>query len=263
MTGVLRAAKAEWTKLRTVRGTAWLTLALVVCTVAVGAAVTASLDTRFCDTGCDQDNTRLSLSGVYLGQLAVVVFGVLAVTNEYATGMARTTLMTNPRRVTVFAARAAVVTATVLGGGLLGVLGSLGAARLILPGHGFTAANGYPPPSLADEPTLRAAVGTLLYFALVALLSLGVGTAVRDTAGAISILLGLLYAFPLIGAFINDPHWQERLQKLSPMTAGLAVQATKHLDALPIGPWAGLGVIAGYAAVALAAGAAAFVIRDG
>jgi hypothetical protein len=39
--------------------------------------------------------------------------------------------------------------------------------------------------------------------------------------------------------------------------------ATRRLDALPIGPWAGLGVLAAYAAVALAAGAAVFMVRDG
>jgi hypothetical protein len=69
-----------------------------------------------------------------------------------------TTLAAMPRRSVVLAAKA--------------VLGSLLAGRLILPGNGFTVAHGYPPLSLADGPTLRAATGSVLYLALVALLSL-------------------------------------------------------------------------------------------
>ena len=44
------------------------------------------------------------------------------------------------------------------------------AGRLILPGNGFTGAHGYLTLSLAHEPTLRAAVGSVIYLALIALL---------------------------------------------------------------------------------------------
>lgn len=261
---MMRAWHAEWTKLRTVRSTAWLMLALAASTVAVGVAVTLGSRTTGCPGGgCDTDAVKLSLSGVYLGQLAVVVFAGLAVTNEYGSGLIRTTLAANPRRAVVLAAKTAVATAIVLGGGALGVLGSLAAARVILPRHGFTAADGYPSLSLTDGPSLRAACGTVVYLCLVAILSLGVGAAARDTAAAISIVSSLLLVPPIFEAFVTEPHWRQWIEKYSPMTAGLAVQATKRLDALPIGPWAGLGVLAAYAAAALAAGAAAFMIRDG
>jgi ABC-2 type transport system permease protein len=46
------------------------------------------------------------------------------------------------------------------------------------------------------------------------------------------------------------------------MEAGLAIQATRGLDDLAIGPWAGLAVLAGYSAATLAAGAALFLGRD-
>jgi hypothetical protein len=46
------------------------------------------------------------------------------------------------------------------------------------------------------------------------------------------------------------------------MTAGLAIQATKGLDQLPIRPWAGLGVLAAYAGAAMLLGAALFKLRD-
>jgi ABC-2 type transport system permease protein len=46
------------------------------------------------------------------------------------------------------------------------------------------------------------------------------------------------------------------------MTAGLAVQATTGLGRLPIGPWAGLGVLSAWAAAALGAGGLVLLGRD-
>jgi ABC-2 type transport system permease protein len=46
------------------------------------------------------------------------------------------------------------------------------------------------------------------------------------------------------------------------MNAGLAVQSTTGLDALPIGPWAGLGVLAVWAAAALSLGGLLLCRRD-
>jgi ABC-2 type transport system permease protein len=136
------------------------------------------------------------------------------------------------------------------------------AGRLILPGHGFTAAHGYPPLSLGDGPVLRAAAGSVLYLALIALLSLGVATAVRDTAVAIGVVLGLLYVFPIITAAVRAPGWHRHLEQIAPMTAGLAIQDTTGLRSLPISPWAGLGVLAAWAAAALLAGGLLIRLRD-
>ena len=96
--------------------------------------------------------------------------------------MIRTTLTAMPHRVTVLGAKAAILTGLVLAAGTIAVLGSVLTGRLILPGHGFTAARGFPPLSLGDGPVLRAAAGSVLYLALIALLSLGTATAVRDPA---------------------------------------------------------------------------------
>ena len=117
--------------------------------------------------------------------------------------------------------------------GTVAVLGSLLAGRLILPGHGFTAAHGYPPLSLADGPTLRAAAGSVLYLALVALLSLGLATVVRDPRPPSAIVLALLYLFPILAGVVSDPTWQRRLHQAGPSEAGLAIQATTGLHDLP------------------------------
>jgi ABC-2 type transport system permease protein len=140
-----------------------------------------------CDAaGCHDDTTKLSLTGVYLGQVLVVILAVLVISGEYTSGMIRTTLAAMPRRITVLAAKAATLTGIVAASGTVAVLGSMLAGRLILPGHGFTAL------SLADEPTLRAAVRSILYLTLIALLSLGVATIVREAATSIGVVLGLL-----------------------------------------------------------------------
>jgi len=259
-TGLRDALHAEWTKLRTAPGTFWLVFAVVALTVAVSSAAAAAA--RCPATGCGQDPTKVSLTGIYLGQVAVAMVAVLAMSSEYSSGMIRTTLAAMPHRITVLAAKAALLTGLMLAAGALAVLGSLLAGRLILPGHGFTVAHGFAALSLADGPVLRAAAGSVLYLALIALLSLGAATAVRDSAVAIGLVLGLLYLFPIVAGVISDPHLQRHLQQIAPMTAGLEIQATTGLRSLPISPWAGLGVLAAWAGAALLAGGLLLRLRD-
>ncbi|WP_214410213.1 ABC transporter permease [Sphaerisporangium fuscum] len=252
--------RAEWTKLRTLAGAFWLPLAVVALTVAVSAAASATVHCR--PDSCDIDAPKLGLMGVQAGQALVAILAVLVVTGEYGTGMIRATLAAMPRRGAVLAAKAAVVSGVTLAAAIPAVLGSLLAGRLILPGNGFTPEHGYPPLSLTDGPTLRAAAGSVLYLVLIALIGLGVATAVRDSATSVGVVLGLLYAMSALPFLIHDPDWQPLLWRLSPMNAGLSVQATTHLSELPITPWAGLGVVAAWAAAALAGGGLLLRLRD-
>jgi ABC-2 type transport system permease protein len=253
---------AEWTKLRTVSGTAWLLAGAVTATFAVSAAAVAATKCT-AGLGCPADTTKLSLTGVYLGQAVVAILAVLAISNEYSTGMVRVTLAAMPRRQIVLAAKAVIVGALVLVAGAVAIAASLLAGRLLLPGNGFTAAHGYAALSLAHGPTLRAACGSVLYLALVALLSLGIATAVRDPAVSIGLSLGVLYLPPiLIALTVTNPVWLHRLQRYTPMTAGLTIQNTTGLHSLPITPWAGLGVLALWAAAALLIGGFLLRARD-
>ena len=254
------ALHAEWTKQRTVAVTGWLLAAAAVLTGAISAGAAAAA--RCPAAGCAGDPARIGLSGVAFGQAAVAILAVLAISGEYTSGMIRTTLTAMPRRTTVLAAKAIVVAALALVAGAVGVLGSLLAGRLLLPGHGFTAAHGFAPLSLADGPVLRAAAGSVLYLVLIGLLSLGVATMVREPAVAIGVVLALLFLFPIIAHVALSQQWQRHLEQAGPMTAGLAIQATTGLPALPIQPWAGLGVLAAWAAAALLAGALVLRLRD-
>jgi ABC-2 type transport system permease protein len=257
---VSAALRAEWTKLRTSPGTAWLLLAVVAVTVAVSAAAAASA--RCPAAGCGEDPGKISLTGVDLGQAAVAIVAVLAVGTEYSTGMIRTTLAAMPGRVRLLAAKAAVVTALILAAGALAAAGSLLAGWLILPGHGFTRAHGFAPLTLANGPVLRATAGSVLYLALIGLLSLGAATAVRDSAVAIGIVLGLLYLVPIVAAVVTNATVQRHLLQAAPMTSGLDIQATTGLRTLPLSPWQGLAVLAAWAAGALLAGGLLLRLRD-
>ncbi|MEN3306215.1 MAG: type transport system permease protein [Micromonosporaceae bacterium] len=254
------ALHAEWTKLRTAPGTVWLLLGVVAATVAVSVMATAAVA---CPAGgCALDPAKVSLTGIQLGQAVVAIVAVLAIGGEYGTGMIRVTLTAVPRRTHVLAAKAAVVTALVVPAATLAVLACLLAGRLILPGHGVTAGHGYPPLSLGDGPVLRAAAGSVLYLALIALLSFGIAAAVRDSAAAIGIVLGVCYVLPILTQVVADPHWRRHLQQIGPVSAGLAIQATTELPSLPISPWAGLGVLAAWAAAALLTGGLLLRLRD-
>jgi ABC-2 type transport system permease protein len=254
------ALHAEWTKLRTLTSTCGLLLAAAALTAAVSAAAAAA--TRCPSGGCADDPAKISLTGIYLGQAVIAVLAVTAVSGEYATGMIRLTLTATPRRLTVLTARAAVVAGLTLAAGAIAVLGSLLAGRLILPGHGISPGRGYPAISPGDGAVLRAAFGSVLYLALIALLSLGIATALREAAVAIGAVLGLLYLVPIIAFAVGNANLSRLLQQIGPMTAGLAIQATTGLGTLPIGPWAGLGVLAAWAAGALLLGGLLLRVRD-
>ena len=252
---MMRYLHAEWTKLRTLPSTGRLLLALVAVTVAVSVA--AATVVSCASAGCGYDPAKISLFGIQAGQAVVAVLAVGAISGEFGTGLIRTTLAAMPNRIAVLAVKAVLLTGLTLAAGGLAVLGSALAGQRILLGNGF------PPALLAfDGPMVRAAVGSVLYLALVALLSLGIATAVRDSAAAIGVVLGLLYLFPAVILMIPDPDLATLLWQISPTTAGLAIQATTQLSGLPLSPWAGLGVLAAWAGAALVTGGLLLRARD-
>jgi ABC-2 type transport system permease protein len=253
-----QALRAEWTKFRTVAGPAWLLAGIVAVTVAVGVAAASAA--RCQSARCGIDPATVSFTGIYPGQAVAAVAGVLAIGNEYSTGMIQLSLTAMPRRLTWFCAKAGVLTAPVLTTAALAVAGAALAGRLILPGHGLTPAHGYA--SLTSATDIRAAAGAVLYLTLIALLSLGLAAAVRDSAAAIGLVLGVLYLFPIAAAVISNPPLTRHLDQIGPLPAGLDAQATTGLNNLPLTPWQGLGVVALWTAGALLLGALVLKFRD-
>jgi ABC-2 type transport system permease protein len=83
--------------------------------------------------------------------------------------------------------------------------------------------------------------------AALALLSLGAGVLARHAAGAISGVLGLLFA-PWIVSVMLPEHIARKIQEATPL-AGLGA----HEPGAPIGAWTGVGVTAAWVAAALLA----------
>jgi len=251
--GPARAMRAEWTKFWSARGTRWTAFLLLFVTVGMTALLASASHTDATQAGQgDDDVVANSLSGVRIGLLVAITLGVLIATSEYTTGLIRTTFAAIPARWTVLLAKVAVVGVVTAVVGLVASLVSFLVAQPVIQRNGYVAP-AYPPPSLATEPVLRAVIGSGLFLAALALLSLGVGVILRSTAAAITTLVAVTFV-PLIIAEPGSPLLPAEVglwvRRLGPM-AGLAIQQTRERPDTAIGPWAGLAVLCAYAVVVL------------
>ena len=250
------ALRSELTKIRSVRSTCWALAAAVLVTVLTGALVCAfTLGVSSGPRSSYYDPTYLSLVGLILGQLVIAVPGALTITSEYATGMIRTSLAVQPRRGTLFAAKAAACTLVSLAAGLMAAFTSFLLGQAILARRDLGAALGQP-------HVLRAVAGAGLYLCVSALLAFGLGALLRYTAGAVAAAAATLFVSVAMSSFLPDS-WQASVGRWIPFNAGSQVWSTVgDPSAHMFSPWAGFAVFTGYAAVAVAAGLAAFLRRD-
>jgi ABC-type transport system involved in multi-copper enzyme maturation permease subunit len=196
------------------------------------------------------------LVGAIPGLIVLIVVATLFVTSEYRRGLIHITLTASPRRGRVLAAKASVVGSVAFAAGLVGTA----LAEVIV--HHILIANGNYLLPVSGPTEARVIVGTALVLAVAAVLALALGTAFRRGAVAVVTTIVLL-VLPLILVYTlpaGDSNW---LMRLTP-TAGFAVQGTQPSSPLvanaytvkngyfPLAPWAGLAVLCGYAAIALA-----------
>ena len=87
-------------------------------------SVVVALASTYASAGAGQDLPRLSLTGIYIGQAIIAIAAVQTMAGEYSTGMILLTLTATPRRATVLAVKAAVLSALVLAAGTVAVLGA-------------------------------------------------------------------------------------------------------------------------------------------
>ena len=245
--------RMEWRKLRSVRST-WWTLAvfaagMVGLAILIGLKAPAHPDPSY-------DPTEDGFAGLAIGQLALGILGVLALSTEFTSGSIRATFAAVPRRGWVLAAKAAVITALTLGAGEVLAFASFAAgqaaARAAVPHAGLHAALGQP-------GVLRAVLMAGAYPALIALIGLGLAALIRHTAGAISAMVGVVFVLPLILLPLGQ---QNAAMKFLPeMIAENSLTAVKPV-AHSLSAGAGLAMLCLYAAVALAAGGWALARRD-
>ncbi|MDF2741333.1 MAG: putative transporter transrane protein [Actinomycetia bacterium] len=252
MTGHYRfahAARMEWIKLRSLRST-WWTLAV---TVAAAAAIAVAVGVNTEDATADLTNN--ALAGISVGLLLTGILGVLTATSEHSSGTIRSTLAAIPNRPLVLAAKAAVFGAVALVAGEAASFVAFFAGRAALPA-------GVAGPALGQPGVLRAVALGGAGYCLIGLLGLGLGAVVRHTPVAVGLLVGGVYVVAQLGAALAPvlmPYLPIAIvaNSLTVVQAGMAIGDVRFLS-----PWAGLGVLAAYAALALAAGAWLLAERD-
>src|SRR5260370_17951693 len=113
---------AEWTKIRSVRSTVWTLTLFVVITLGLTALFTWLTVANWNGPRAADRNARVVIdpvgfimgSGLFLGELALCVLGVLVITTEYSTGVIRASLLAVPRRLEVLTAKAVVFAALLI-----------------------------------------------------------------------------------------------------------------------------------------------------
>jgi ABC-2 type transport system permease protein len=250
----VRVAHSEWIKLRSLRSTAWTLAAFVVITAATGVLLCETALTRL-DQGKHVGTSPavLSLYGAYLAPLTIGVLGVLLVTGEYGTGMIRATLAAVPRRLPALWAKLGVFALVAVTLAEVTLLATFGAGQAILA-HTHAGA------SLGDPAVLRAVAGTGLYVMVVGLFGIGLGFLVRNTAAAISVMLGVLVVLPVLANELPASVAGHFVAYL-PSNAGQAIMAVTPLPDT-LAPWTGLVLFAGYTAAVVAAAAVGLRRRD-
>ncbi|MET9428775.1 MULTISPECIES: ABC transporter permease [unclassified Streptomyces] len=258
MTSVPAVLRSEWTKIRTVSSTVWTLASALVVTVALGAALSALVKATFDDMPPIEqatfDPTVVSFSGMLLGQLAMVVFGVLVVGTEYSTGMIRTSLAAVPRRGTFLFGKIAVAGVLALAVGLLTSFLSFFLGQALLGEHRT---------SIGEENVLRAVVGGGLYMGLMAVFSMGVAAMLRSTVLSLGILVPFFF---LISQILSAVPKAKEVAEYFPDQAGSTIMqvvpGAMGSDPAPYGPWGGLGIMLLWVAAALAGGYAVLKRRD-
>jgi hypothetical protein len=252
----LRAtATSEWIKFRSVRSGPFALLATALTVVAgawlLGAGNRSSYLAASPAGKAAFDPVFTVLQGIELAQLFIGTLGVLTVTGEYASGLIRGTFVATPQRAQVLAMKALVFTAVVWA-----CCTAMSFAAFFLGQIALSPARHV---AIGDPGVLTAVFGAGLYLTLVGLLSMFIGVLVRRTPAALGTLFGLLIVLPI--AFVEIPG--KITKNLSEYLPDAGEQGFQLLHAGPyaLGTWQGLGVLAGYVAVAAVA-AFALILRS-
>jgi ABC-2 type transport system permease protein len=246
--------RAEWIKFWSVRSTTWSVVALFVLGAGLTVLVCATSAEWLASGEADESPASFVTWGMMIAQITAVVLGTLVVTSEYGTGMIRTTLAATPRRGAVLAAKAILLTGTLL------VAGTVAAVVGYLAGNWFLDAEGVGV-ALSDEGVLRALLGSGLYLTGLGLFAMAVGLLVRHTAAALSIVLGVLLVLGNM-AFLLPGSWGEWTAKLLPGNAGSSIATPVSFNPDLLAPWTGFAVFSAEVAALVLVGWLVFRRRD-
>ncbi|MFD8390470.1 ABC transporter permease [Streptomyces sp. NPDC059680] len=252
------ALASEWTKIKSVRSTMWTLGVFVVLVLGIGL-LSASLvkSNSGAESMSDQNPLQFGFFGLLLGSMCIITLGVLTTASEYGTGMIRTTMVACPSRGRVLAAKATVffVVAFVVALATSGFVAMVHASMLKDVGGART-------PSTGDW--LKATVGISLYVALLGLFSLLVGSIIRHSAGAITIMIGAVLAPLVIALFMASQSLEKVRQWLLEYSIPSQMSCFYDNSLSRSGPtgWDPLWIMLGLSAVAFAGAFALLQKRD-
>lgn len=252
----VQVIRSEWTKIRSVASTVWTLSLAVVVTIALGMLISALSKNEFDKMNARDrlsfDPTFISFAGMTLGQLAMIVFGVLVVSNEYSTGMIRTSLAAVPKRGTFLFSKVAVATGLALVVGMATSFAAFFLGQAMLGAHRA---------SIGDPGVLRAVVGGGLYMTLIAMFSMGVAAMLRSPMLSLGILMPFFF---LISNILGNVSATKKIGRYLPDQAGSKIMqvVTPVGDDTPYGPWGGLAIMVAWVAAALLGGYVLLKRRD-
>ncbi|MFC5804927.1 ABC transporter permease [Streptomyces formicae] len=258
MASVPAVLQSEWTKIRTVASTTWTLVSAFAVTVAMSAALCAVMAATFDDLPelerATFDPTLISFSGMVLGQLAMVVFGVLVVGTEYSSGMIRTSLAAVPQRATFLFSKITIAGVLALVVGMVTSFLTFFLGQALLGEHRTT---------IGAENVLRAVVGGGLYMGLIAIFSMGVAAMLRSSMLSLGILMPFFF---LVSQILAAVPGARDVARYFPDQAGSKIMQVvpdaMNSQPAPYGPWAGLGIMLLWVVAALLGGYAVIKKRD-
>lgn len=269
----LNQVDSEWLKFRSVRTSFWLMftgiLLTIIVAIGVGVIYTMIIDNAQSKQHISTAQIQTALASTMfpfamtgLIPVLVVTFGLLGVfsfSTEYTTGTIRTTLVTSPRRVTVYLAKMTLMFIVMFLAAFVMIAIAAGIVWLFFGTRGI---DPFPPNGLV----LREMVSASGYVALLSLIALAIGAIVRNSAGAVCIYLAIVLVLPAAFAGISGlvtqvAPWFATVNDWLPTNAGSAmmrltdpgqtalIQAQSVGDSSPFPALAGLAILIGYVVV--------------
>lgn len=247
-----RQARSELIKLLTVRGTWWSVAIVGAITIGIAFIATSAM------SGPVDNMIMAVVSPVQFTTMLAGILGVISVTGEYSTGMARSTFTANPSRGAVLAAKALVLAAFMF---VVSMLIFLIAAAGITP---LAAAKDMALDWADPARTLLPALAASAVMALFALLGVGLGFVLRSGAGAIAATVGILFVLPIVasmlGMWMHDVEWVRDLNNYLP--GSVAPYAILPQDGTPVDAPVAWITLAAWPAAALLGAWALLRARD-
>ena len=214
-----RVVRSEWIKFTTLLST-WILLAVTVLLTAGLPILFASLfgtlpaarRGQIAQGGLDS----IVFNGLSLAQLIIGVLAVLFLSSEYSTGMIRSTMTAVPARLPVLGAKALIVAVVSYVTTTVSVFVAAAVAGPILAGYGAGI-------SLTGD-VVRSYLLAGVYVAGIALIGLALAELVRNSAGGITSLAGLIFVVPIVFALIPVDFFTQ-VGKYLPGSAGRQLYA--------------------------------------